>query len=247
MKTLWATLQTTPAVLHWVAALCLIALLAKMLWLNDLPPAFHHAYDLGQLAENLLAATIAAYIFLVISVQLPQVIERRQVGPMIIDLSQSVATTILGFLMAVNYSLKGVKGQSKLDIANVTEDQVHDLFSKVNPTARSAIGALDSPEAFTWMQAMIAETERCKTTIDQVWRYVRFIDAELGKLLNDISGSTFIEAKQEMKILLGNASTGNPDLSVWSSHYFECFKTARRLQEYCEPYRAVYGLKSTGA
>lgn len=225
----------------------MIVLLGKMLWLNDLPAAFHHAYDLGQLAENLLAATLAAYIFLVISVQLPQVIERRQVGPMIMDLSQSVATTILGFLMAVNHSLKAVKGESKLDIANVTEEQVHDLFSKVNPNARSTIGALDSPQAFTWIQAMIAEAARCKTSIEQVWRYARFIDAELGKLLNDISGSRFLEAMQEMKILLGNAPVGNSNLSVWSTHYFECFKTARRLQEYCERYRAVYGLEATGA
>lgn len=242
MKIFWATMRTTPALLHWVAALCLIVLLVKMLWLNDVPPKFHHAYDLGQLVENLLAATVAAYIFLVISIQLPQVIERREMGPMIMDLSQSVATAVVGFLMAVNSSLRAVNGQSKLDVANVTLGQVQSLFSQVNPNAVSQIGALGSPQALTWMQAMISETGSCKRTIDQVWRYVRFIDAELGKLLNDISGSTFFGAMEQMKIVLGQAPLGNPDISVWSSHYFECFRTALRLQEYCQRYRVIYGL-----
>ena len=82
-------------------------LLVKLLWLNDIPASFNKAPDLGLLMENLLAATVAAYIFFVISYQLPQVVEQNRIGPEITSLLDGTSNRVTGFLQMVSGATSG--------------------------------------------------------------------------------------------------------------------------------------------
>lgn len=107
-----ATLKTTPTVVNWVAAISFALLLSKILWLNAIPELFRHGYDLGQLTENILAATLAAYVFFLISYQLPQTLERRAVGPSIAMLAERVVQSLVNVLFMLNHYVNAIDGKA---------------------------------------------------------------------------------------------------------------------------------------
>jgi hypothetical protein len=246
LETLGATLRTTPPVVNWVFGLSLTVLLAKILWLNAMPEQFRYGYELGQLAENVLAAIVAAYIFFMISYQLPLVLERKAVGPTIVMLADQVIKSVLGFLHQVNYSLNARNGIATVP-SPVTEQLVSELFAKISPNGASPVWERRTLAIVSWLDVMIDQTLQCREHIDQVWRYSRFIDPELAAVLEDIRFSQHarsLSSLQEIRGLTTN-EVGNDNMLVWAGAYFRYYQDGLRLQEYCIRFRARYGISAT--
>jgi hypothetical protein len=159
------TLRATPTGLHWVGGVCLAILLFKIVSLNQIPEQFPHAHELGLLSENLLAAIVAAYIFFVISYQLPLVLERQAVGPSIAMLADQVVNSVVTFVYEVNFHLNARHGTATLPTP-VTEKLITDLFSRISPNAPSPVWQRRTLAVMSWFDVLIDHDLECREHID---------------------------------------------------------------------------------
>lgn len=231
-KVLTAAFLTTPLIITVVGLGCLAVLLVKILWLNFLPELFPRASVIGDLVENILAATVAAYVFFVISYQVPQVIERRRIGRSIVQLAYSVSRNVYGIYISMC-------DPPEIRLNDVTVDTVLERFRSVPPNAPSRIMG-PNMRPLIWIQVLIDYTNRFCDDISKTWRYSRFIDPELAALLDGLEFSSFTRQMQSIAGL--SAKVGNPSLEVWATAYFECYEHARALAMYCDGYVKLYGL-----
>lgn len=242
---LWAALRTTPGVVTAISALSLFILLVKMLWLNDLPPAFPYATDLGLLVENVAAATIAAFLFFLISFQVPQVMEQRRLGPTIVRLSSNVVDSLAFCLRMIRNAAAPEFSGTELVLGKVTMDSLKTWFAKLAPTDASPLAAdVMASQRFSWIQVLMHQEAQCRSGIERVWRYSRFIEPELASLLEAIDSSPFSD-----NMRLWRELTSRPKLQLnisnlltWSETFFDWVQKSVALASYLERYRARYGI-----
>ncbi len=242
MRQLWSALRTTPAAITWVGWGCLVVLLVKLWWLNDIPALFNRAPDLGLLVENLLAATVAAYIFFVISFQLPQVVERNRIGPGLARLLEGASNGVMGFLQMI----RGATSGGLLVPEAVTLESVESLFQSVSPNLPAPMVRDPLSPRLNWLEAMAEHDTQCRGYIRQTTRYARFLDADLVALLDAIEFSRHVAAMKTVReyVLRAGAPIYNPDLTAWAENYYECYDAARKVHAYAVEYRRTYGIVS---
>lgn len=230
---LTAAIRTGPAAVNAVAVIAGILLLLKIFWFDSLPEVFAGAEKLGHQFEELLNATLAAWTFFVISFQVPQTIERRRVGPAIARLGYDAAAAVYQIYIQL-------RPGEKVALNEIDERSVAERFRNVSPRAHSPLLDPSTLRPYTWLETLILGRDRFCQYIDSVWRYERFIDADLAELLDRIEFSGFSRVMNNMR---NNAGVmGNPDLGVFSHGYFDCFEAARRLAAYCDRYVQLYKL-----
>ena len=228
---LTAAVRTTPAAVNSLAVVALLILVAKILCLDSLPEIFPNAADFGHQFEELLNAVIAAWIFFIISYQVPQAIERMRVGRAMVRLSYSVSSAV--------YQIYVLLGDPNVDLTKVDLALVKERFERAAPNASSPILSVATLQPLTWLQVLISQKDLYCEYIDAVWRYDRFVEAELAELLDRIQFSSF---SRQMDLIRHAGKMGNGNLGVWSSAYSDCFVAARDLAAYCDRYRSIYKL-----
>jgi hypothetical protein len=242
IKSLGIAFKTTPPILWCVAVGSLVILVSKILVLDAMPEIFPHAHEFGVLAQDLLAATIAAFIFFVLSFQLPQVIERQRVGPSIMLLVDGAISSIIEFLSRVYRARTPDPEGRMLRHETVTLEMVTHLLNEVAPndiTGTMMDAATGQPA--TWLQAMLDLDERCLEYVAQVFLYSRFIDSDLAALLYDVQFSQYSRTLRTLLALRIPGSTlSSPNLGFIAPAYFANFQGARRLAQCCEKFRGTY-------
>jgi hypothetical protein len=235
LKVFWAALRTTPKVVNWFGISSAAILVVKVVWLNSIQAPLPVMAQLSDVAKDLLSANVAAYIFFVISFQLPQVLERRRLLDVVGRGLDSVANGVTGYLQLII----GHQGGGVRDIESVTFDEVNRLFKSLSPNAQAPYGST----RVSWLGAMASDDANCLDYIDKVGRYARFFDADLVALLNKIEFSRHSEGMRSVRqyVLPNPAGSGNPDLTAWADNYFEVYEAARRLVHYTVKYRKIYG------
>ncbi len=241
MKSIIAAIRTCPRAVTAVSFGSLALLIVKTVWLNQLPAAFSHAPALGLLVEGLLGATVAAYLFFIISVQLPQVLERQHLGAFIVDRAESVANRVEGFLQMIS----GSTGGGLLEQQTVDLDVVNELFSRVSPNANAPMSKDWQSPPLSWLAAMARHDELRAEASDRLLQLGRFLDSELVALLHAIESSRHSAGMRSVRedILTFTGTITNEDLTAWSSNYYESYQLATDLREYCQRFRAIYGLQ----
>jgi hypothetical protein len=247
-KGLWRGLLAPPRAAVLVAVAALIILVVKIGYLNAIPEWFDHADEYGQVVQDILEATVAAYVFFLISIQLPAVREKRLVGPSVAMLADQIAQVALRFLLQVNDELNAQNGVSALP-QPVTLKVVADLFSRIPPNGEPRVPIYDvkAPGVvrLSWMGILTAQNTQCLDYIDQLWRYSRFIEPELATHLDALRFSLMSRFLQPFR---GQSADtvyrvfNNPDLSVLAKPYFQYHEEALGLQAYCEQFRRAYGI-----
>jgi hypothetical protein len=163
-------------------------------------------------------------------------------------LTQRVASSLLGVLSMLDFQINAKDGRSTLP-QPVTLEVVTKIFSQIDPNGKSISSDLMG-RPVSWLGYMIEESSNCLNGIDQVWRYARFIDAELATLLDNIRLSQhaammtrFKSYQEALPSVRGGAMTfQNPDMSVWADPYYMCYQSALLLQQYCVRFRRLYAI-----
>jgi hypothetical protein len=239
LKVFWAALRTTPKVVNWFGITSGIILVVKVVWLNSIRAPLPVMGQLSDVGKDLLSANVAGYIFFVISFQLPQVIERRRLVPVIGRLLDLVANGVMGFLQMIS----GANGGGLLDSERVTLDEVKRLFQSVSPSAPAPMTRDYFSTRVNWLCAMAIHDEQCLEYIAKLWRYARFLDADLIALLDEIEFSPHSAGMRDARQyqLKDSVVIQNADLTAWDDNYFQCYDAARRLVHYAAEYRKIYG------
>lgn len=233
MKALWIALKTTPVAMTAICLLCLFVLGLKISLLDDLPATYEATYRAGLVAQDLLAATLAAYIFFVLSFQIPQIIQRRRMTSAITRLI-NMAT---GRGMGVLESMHSAKHQTAFDRMAVDEAELRQIFASTHPYGEAPYRTGPSGSTMVWLEVLAHANTQCQAVIDQLWRYAQFLDTEALALMHSIensahSGSIKAFAKQRLS---------NADLSAWADSYYECYDAMRGLLRYGQAYARTYG------
>ncbi len=239
MKVVIAAIRTSPVAVSWFGIGSLVLLLIKIVWLNSLPAAFPFAPSLGTLVDGLLGANVAAYIFFIISFQLPLVIERRHVGSTVMKLADGIANRVTNFLQMIAEST----GQGILNSKTVSRELVNHLFQGVSPNGLAPMARSALEPRVSWLGAMALHDEQCLDSINRLWRHARFLDSKLVSLVNEIEFSRHSAGMRSCRqYTLRPGAIQHSDLLAWADNYYDCYDSARRLEEYCEEYRSTYGL-----
>jgi hypothetical protein len=250
VDTICIAVKTSPTWVNRVGGGSLIILLFKILVLNAYPaPAhFHYLYELGQLTENLLAATVAAFIFFIVSYQVPLVIEKRAVGPVIAMLSDQVVQNALTVVFMVNHFLNAKDG--KATVPNpLTLDDVNRLFASINPNDSTNMSGNDLGVPQSWIDAFINWHITSRSYLDQVLTYSRFLDGDFASRLFNVRFAPYSFMMDRYKGYRDSGSgsgkrfaIGNNDMSVFANMYFQFYQRAKDLQSYNEQFRAQYNI-----
>lgn len=240
MKAMTAAIQTTPLAASVLGGASLVLLVLKVTWLNFVEPLFPHAQELGVIVEAFLIANVSAYIFFVLAVQLPIVVEKWTLAQPIMRRSELAANRVQGFLQTI----AGSQNKGLLIPDEITIETVKELFASVSPTAIAPmIKDIHSPQ-LSWLGAMAAHQQQCKEVIDDVWRFSRFLDADLVLLLDQLD-KAFETDEMILEMLRPGVILQFDNLVGWAERYYRSYECAAKLENYCAKFRATYGLPGT--
>jgi hypothetical protein len=240
MKLMTAAIKTSPLAASVLGGASLVLLVLKVAWLNFVDPLFPHAQELGVIAEGFLIANVSAYIFFVLAVQLPIVVEKWKLAEPIMRRSELAANRVQGFLQMI----AGSQNKGLLIPDEVTIETVERLFASVSPNANAPmIKDIHSPQ-LSWLGAMVAHQQQCKDAIHDVWRFARFLDADLILLLDKLD-EAFQTDTMILEMLRPGVILQFDNLLGWVGQYYNCYDLARDLENYCAEFRATYGLPGT--
>jgi len=237
----FAVWVTTPRVVHRVGWGSLALLILKALWLDRIPELLSGSYELGVIVQNVLSSMVAAYIFFVISYQLPLVLERIPVAPTIAMLMDQVVHQVTATLHEINFAAHSKDGSASLP-STVTEAFIMDLFSKTDPNSDSSRYNTRTMARASWLGSMMDHSARSVKYIDHLWRYSRLFESEMPALLEAIRFSGHIRSLDDLRDLIGESGRANSDMSAWASAYYRHYQLGLRLQEYGARYRARYAV-----
>jgi hypothetical protein len=242
MRELRAAVRTTPRAVSWVTALSLLILLGKIIFLNSMPAPFPSAHDLGLVVEALLGANVAAYVFFIISCQLPKIMEKQRVGAPIVQLAERAADAVLRFpatVAAACLPQSDVVGF----ISWGTAEGLESLFDGVRANAHSTSINIEL-EPLSWFEGMIDAFRECRSVIEELWRYAPFIDADLASRLHNLRFSDYWRNMEEWIELTAvkNRTLEDMSLKSWSRHYFIGYRRAVELKRFCAEFRRLYGI-----
>ena len=96
MKPMMAAILTTPLAASVLAGASPVLLVLKVTWLNFAEPLFPHAQEFRGIVEAFLIANVSAYIFFVLAVQLPIVVEKWTLAQPIMRRSEVAANRVQG-------------------------------------------------------------------------------------------------------------------------------------------------------
>lgn len=216
---------------RWINSLSwgsLIALVIKTLVLDHIRAPLPMFVQLGPLADNLLASNFAAYVFLVVSVQIPAVRDKRHLGPALEGELAKIAHASTGFLTGLAYS----KGE-KLP-AVVTKAFVDELFDQTDPRHLSVV-ATRPPNSRTvnWLEALAKHYEWVAPSLHRTRLYSRYLDAELLRLLSEIEDAPISESLNDtLRLTSVGVALGNSTMSAWADNFWHRYELEQRLGVY---------------
>jgi hypothetical protein len=227
LRNIWVAMRTTPLAL-WLIALGLLAFLfAKIYCFDSLPEWFDHAYEVGRLAQDLSVATLAAFIFFVLSYQLPFVIEQQRVGPHVIDFLRGIVDLVKQPIREIYKMAEGT--DAELADEGVTLDMIVKYFKGVS-----------IPKVDFWLGRFTDPDDKSREYIAQLWRYSRFIDSEVLSVLSKLELSEYSNNLPMYRRAHGPNSGGG--LDFLAPAYYWHFRLAVQLSKLADELQARYGM-----
>jgi hypothetical protein len=246
LKNLWIAVRTTPPALLVLGIAAFVYLVAKIWVFDSMPEIFDHAYEFGRLVQNLLEATVAATVFFVLSFQLPSVIEQQRVGPAVYAFVDLVVARVILAFDRIYRNRPGHTVPAELPLVSITLKLVTEVFESVNPSDPcNALLDIGSLQAVQWIRSFTMTDQECRQYIDQIWRYGRFVDAEVAALISQIGASQYSRTLQALAAT--SVPLNSPNLGFLAPSYISVYGKAMRLAKCAEKMRKRYGLaKTTG-
>jgi hypothetical protein len=229
-KNVWIAAATTPKAL-WAIAIGVLAFLFAKIYVFDLmPAAFPGAREVGRLFQNLGEATLAALIFFIFSYQLPFVVEQQRVGRVVIQLIGNVVELVIQPLQRVYVHVEGE--ERPLNLSSVTEALVATVFERV-----------EAATVKDWLLSLTESDQKCRQNIDQLWRYSRFIDSDVFRLLSQLELSEYSEVLPMFSRVLPHGRL--PTLVPLATPYFWNFEVAIELSRASKALQVRYAIPTT--
>jgi hypothetical protein len=225
LRNIWVAMRTTPLALWLIAVGLLAFLFAKIYRFDSVPELFDHAYEVGRLSQDLSVATLAAFIFFIVSYQLPFVIEQQRVGPHVIDFLRKIADLVKQPIREIHTMVEGEN--AKLADEDVTLDVIVKYFKGIS-----------IPKVDFWLAKFTETEDKSREYIAAVWRYSRFIDSAVLSVLSKLELSGYPKNLPMYRKVHGPNSGGGLDFLAADYHWQ--FKLAVQLSKLADELQARY-------
>lgn len=216
-------LRTVQPEANILAGSALALLLIKILLLNRLPAVFPGAYDLGLLAEAVLASVVASYVFYLFVVHLKEHGERATVRPY-------VAKHVVRVISDCHSQLQEIAKASAvaIDLETASPDLITSAFAKINPNSDAPLIFSPTNAHANWLQYFSYHSVRSRESITRVLGQFLYIDAQLVTLLTAIDDCSHFHQLE----FLRSIRVRNQDLTAWASTFAEYCDLCKQLDNY---------------
>lgn len=217
-------IRTASREANFLAASAAILLLVKILVLNRYPEKFFRAYELGVIAEAVLASVVASYVFYLLVVHSKEQADRDILRPYVEKHSKRVVGDCISQLREISKT-SGIA----LDFSRVSEAEVSAAFSKIAPYSQAPLLlSAQSKQHANWFQYLLHHEARSKGSIRKLLDQLPFLDTKLVGIITAIDDCSHFSG---MSILVG-VQVSNPDLSVWAKTFHEYCVLCRQLNSH---------------
>jgi len=176
-------IRTIPAAMNWLALSSVILLILKIFILNLFIEPIDGVYNLGLVAEGLLASVLASYVFYLMVVHLKECRDKAMVYPHVTKWAKAVVGDCTGQLREI-----GMVANVTLNLSSLTEQQLEDAMKSINPQSNAPL-ILGTTYA-NWYQYFQHHRNTSKQRISGLLTQLIYLDASLVPLLVDINDCT---------------------------------------------------------
>src|SRR5438094_2686960 len=225
----WRFLRSTPRAANIFAVGTLLFWAVKAVYLDSLPAAFPHAFELGKVVEGVLAAIIAGWVFYMFFALLPEFRQKNTIYPFIL----SKVAKIAGDCESLLREIERASGE-KLSFARSTEEDLADAFLKIPANSQTTL-VLRSERFATWLELFRYRRDRTRATMRDILNHGHYLDADLAVLLLKVNDNAFFSVAESMD----QHRVASPHLGTFTSlfyHYMlDCRAVAKWHDLYCRP------------
>lgn len=204
-----------------LVTLAISALLLKILLLNRYPPLFRGAYELGVIVESVLASVIASYVFYLIVVHVKEYSDREALRPYVEKHAKALVR-----ICTTQISDVAKASSMTLDFYTLTEADVLAAFSKIDPYSDAPlIISVQTLQRANWFQYFNNHKARSNESARKLFVQLPFLEAKIVSDITAIDDCAHFSTVE----LLSSITTGNKDLSAFSSSFFEYCQFCKKL------------------
>ncbi|MGN2431545.1 hypothetical protein [Pseudomonas syringae] len=197
-----------------------LTLLLKILVMNRLPAFFNGAYELGLIAEAVLASVIASYMFYIVVVHMKEQSDRAILQPYV----EKHAARIIGDCSIQIDSIKNASGIS-LSLGSLIGSDLKIALSKIAPYSDAPL-LISLPDQYAnWFQYFNHYKERSAVSTRKLLDQLPFLDAKMVSLITLIDDCTLFSILPNLQ----NYKIKNTDLSLLAGSFEEYSKYCQDL------------------
>ena len=218
-----ALLRTASPTANFLAASSTVALLLKVLVLDQLPEMFPGAHKAGLLSDAILTSVVASYVFYLLVVHVKEQTDKDTLRPYI----QKHATRVVGDCLSQLSEISKTTG-SALSLDSVEKEDVLAAFAKIQPYSPAPLIISPSNARANWFEYFSYHEVRTKGSIRKLLDQLVFLDSRLVATItaiDDCSHFTHLSLVRESRV-------SNADLSVWAPPFWDYCVLCRALNSY---------------
>ena len=212
-------LRSTPGPANVFAIATLAIWTAKAVIFDAVPEVFPHAYDVGKIFEGVLSAILAAWVFYLFFLLLPEFRERRLVAPYVLRQVTGIVTDCKVILQEI-----GKVAKTDLHFALCTHEQLDKALAGI-PLDSSTVVMSDVRAKLSWLDFFKNRCERSRAAIEASMRLSRYLDPKLVAMILGVSENSFFGLARSLEGL----PLKNMDLSVFAKPLFGYICLCRNL------------------
>lgn len=216
----WRFLRSTPLAANLLALFTLALWVTKALYLDFLPAGFSGAYELGRVAEGILSAVIAGWVFYLFFALLPEARQKDHLRPFVLRSLASLA----GDAKSVLAEIQTATGDA-LKFSGVTGDELTRAFTKVPFCSRTRMLVDLSGTQATWLQFFHMRRERSRKRIRQIKEQSRYVEPEVIAIILRLEQNPFFLMVEAMELY----PVRNNDLSALAPSFEKYLLDCRAL------------------
>lgn len=206
-----------------LAVTALAALVVKALILNQLPAPVAQVYDLGVIADAVLASIVASYIFYLLVVHLKESNDRATLAPYL----DRHTNRVVGDCESQLSELAKASGTA-LSLDTLTSADVTKALSAIAPYSNAPLILAPANTYANWFQYFDHHRTRSKDSIARVFAQIVYLEARRVSLLAAIDDSSHFAFISQML----HSKVSNPNLSAFAGTFFKYCEQCAALKRY---------------
>ena len=215
---------TTPIALKAAFVISIIIYVMIKLWLNNLPPIFKNANEIGNLISEICLAFITGYFFYVIVNQLKEDKDKKNVHDFI-------EQRISQIFVAYNYLISQMIEVTNFNTSQPpTKEEVNELLVKIRYSNNRPQITVDwiNHEQMTWFEFMILQKNITQKEINKLYILAPYLDSHLIDVCSKIDECRYFDWIDKTKMLGKNFN----QFDMVSNDFYTYTKFCTELQRY---------------